>query len=94
LCSTNDYGAKNEKNFLVMEYLEVATLRAASSPFIAILPVFTALNCYLLNFELSIPFTGACGLGEHLSQVLYLSSWFHYGTRPYDGPFPALIFSS
>jgi hypothetical protein len=36
-------GLKNEKNRLAREYLKVATLRAASGQFIAILPVFRKL---------------------------------------------------
>jgi hypothetical protein len=57
---------ENEKNFIAREYPKIATLRAASRPLIAMLPVS---GCYLLNFGFSIQITGACRLGEHCLKV-------------------------
>jgi hypothetical protein len=85
---------ENERNFLALEYLKVATLRAVSSQFIPILPAFRTAIEPSAQFEFSIPIASACGLDWRSSQVLHLSSWFHCRTRPYVGPFPALIISS
>ena len=57
---------ENEKNFRVRDYPKVATLRAASPQFFAMLP---ASERHLLNFGFSIPITGAYRLGEHCLKV-------------------------